>query len=104
MNYNREAPEHTYQRVYPGQPGAAAAAAGGSAAAGGLPLGCPESCARSCDANCKLGCCAPSNSYFFTSQQITNDEDQRRTYEMLLQKYRNNQLQKYYQSTRPFTG
>lgn len=95
MNYNRDAPAQTFQRVMPGQ-------AGGQG--GGLPLGCPESCARSCDAKCALGCCAPSsNTYYFSTQQV-NDEDQRRTYEMLLQKYRNTQLQKYYQTTRQFTG
>jgi len=106
-NYNRVAPAQTYQRVYPGAP--PNQGAGVAAGRGGLPLGCPESCARSCDANCKLGCCAtpntPStpNTYFFSTQQI-NDDDQRRTYELLLQKYRNSQLQKYFQNTRQFAG
>jgi hypothetical protein len=97
MRYNKNNPQTAYQRVYPGGVGT------------GVPPGCPASCARTCDARCKLGCCATAPPQaqppmYFSTQQV-NDVDQRRTYEMLLQKYRNNQLQKYYHSsTRNFVG
>ena len=82
VQYQYNDPQQTYQRILPQQP---------------VANGCPQSCATSCDSNCKLGCCVNPNSYVFTTPMI-GDEEQRRTYELLLAKYRTNQLAKYYQN------
>lgn len=80
-----EEPNHTFQQIYPENPAT---------------RGCPPQCATTCDSSCSLGCCtnsAPPNSYVFTTNPVEDDE-QRRTYEKLLEKYRSEQLAKYYQN------
>lgn len=77
-----EEPNHSYQTVNP------------------VTRGCPPQCATSCDASCRLDCCA--NPFVFTTNSV-GDDTQRRTYEKLLEKYRSEQLSRYYQN-RGFTG
>jgi len=79
-----EEPNHTYQQVNP------------------VARGCPPQCATTCDATCRLDCCADPSSYVFTTNSV-GDDSQRKTYERLLEKYRTEQLARYYQ-TRGFTG